>query len=78
MLHQDEEVLPALQWSAELPALEQEQEQVYLIPQVQAKRNEVVDRPEVEIELEFELAVVLSPRDSSEHQLSSLDGRRRG
>lgn len=49
---------------------------MYLIPQVQAKRNEVVDRPEVEIE--FELAVVLWPRDSSEHQLSSLDGRRRG
>lgn len=76
MLQQDEAVLPALQWSAELPALEQEQEEVYLIHQVQAKGNEVVDRPEVEIE--FELAVVLLPRDSSEHQLSSLDGRRRG
>lgn len=75
MLQQDE-VLPALQWSAELPALEQEQ--VYLIHQVRAKRNEVVDRLEVEIELEFGLAVVLSPHDSSEHQLSSLDGRRRG
>lgn len=73
MLQQDEEVLPALQWSAELPALEQEQ--VYLIHQVRAKRNEVVDRSEVEIE--FELVVVLSPHDSSEHQLSSLDGRRR-
>lgn len=76
MLQQDEAVLPALQWSAELPALEQEQEEVYLIHQVQARGNEVVDRPEVEIE--FELAVVLWPRDSSEHQLSSLDGRRRG
>lgn len=76
MLQQDEAVLPALQWSAELPALEQEQEEVYLIHQVQARGNEVVDRPEVEIE--FELAVVLLPRDSSEHQLSSLDGRRRG
>lgn len=37
----------------------------------------MADRLEVETELQFELVVVFSPLDSSEHQLSSHDGRRR-